>query len=116
MKKIPGHTHSAAQLTAHITAWRNFALQKLTGNNEYDITDNSSEDWPDANNWSVVISDFQSCHKNLLSAIDQFPADQWNNSVPGRNYSFIYLITGIIEHDYYHYGQIGSVLAALKNG
>ena len=112
--KIQGHSHSVAQLVGHINAWRNFALQKLTGNNGYDIKDESSVNWPEPNDWNVICGEFELCHQNLLTAIENFPVDHWNSRVPGRNYSFIYLITGIIQHDYYHYGQIGSVLAAIK--
>ncbi len=114
LKKIDGHNHSIAQLVGHITAWRNFALQKLTGNNEYDIKDESTRNWPEQNDWNVICGEFELCHQNLLTAIENFPVDRWDTRVPGRNYSFIYLITGIIQHDYYHYGQIGSVLAAIN--
>jgi uncharacterized damage-inducible protein DinB len=114
LKKIQGHNHSVAQLVGHIIAWRNFALQKLTGNNEYDIDDDSTVDWPDPNDWNIICREFELCHQNLLAAIESFPVDRWNSGVPGRNYSFIYLITGIVQHDYYHHGQIGSVLAAIK--
>ena len=114
LKKIQGHNHSVAQLVGHITAWRNFALQKLIGNNDYDVEDQSAVDWPEPNDWNVICGEFELCHQNLLTAIENFPVDRWNSSVPGRNYSFLYLITGIIQHDYYHYGQIGSVLAAIK--
>jgi uncharacterized damage-inducible protein DinB len=114
LKKIQGHNHSVAQLVGHLTAWRNFALQKLTGNNEYDIKDDSAIDWPEPNDWNAICSEFELCHQSLLTAIENFPAHLWNSRVAGRNYSFIYLISGIIQHDYYHCGQIGSVLAAIK--
>ncbi len=112
-KKMQGHNHSVAQLVEHITAWRNFALQKLTGNDGFDIKDESA-DWPQPNDWNITCKEFEACHNNLLSAMESFSIDRWNSTVPGRNYSFIYLINGIIQHDYYHYGQIGSVLAAIK--
>ncbi len=113
-KKVEGQSHSVAQLVAHITAWRNFVVQKLIGNSDYDIEDNSTADWPEAIDWVSTRKEFEACHQNLLEAIKNFPGSQWNEKVPGRNYSFIYLINGIVEHDYYHYGQIGSVLAAVK--
>ncbi|MEO8764567.1 MAG: DinB family protein [Ginsengibacter sp.] len=115
LKKVKGHNHSVAQLLGHITAWRNFVLQKLTGNNDYDIKDESPVNWPEPNDWDVICSEFKKCHVKLLSAVENFPSDRWDSLVPGRNYSFLYLIAGIVQHDYYHYGQIGSVLAALKN-
>ncbi len=114
LQKVQGHNHSVAQLVSHITAWRNFALQKLNGNDDYDILNNSTEDWPQADDWNIVQAEFKANNQNLSVAIENFPIERWNSTVPGRSYSFIYLLTGVIEHDYYHYGQIGSVLAALK--
>ncbi|MEO6637483.1 MAG: DinB family protein [Ginsengibacter sp.] len=114
MKKEPGHTHSIAELIAHIDAWRNFVVQKLTGNNDFDIEDNSVADWPLSENWNTLQKEFDSGHKNLVNAIVSFPLERLNATVPGRHYTFLFLINGIIEHDYYHYGQIGSVLAAIK--
>lgn len=114
LKKVQGHSHSVAQLVGHITAWRNFVVQKMKGNDNFDIEDNSPADWPEAVDWDATRKEFEACHQNLLAAIKDFPVEKLHTKVPGRNYSFIYLINGIVEHDYYHYGQIGSVLAAIK--
>jgi uncharacterized damage-inducible protein DinB len=113
-KKISGHHHSIAELMCHIIAWRNFAIQKLTGNNEYDIEDNSIADWPVPVEWDTVQNEFEVCHHNLLNAIENFAIEQWHSKVPRRNYTYLFLINGIVQHDYYHYGQIASLLAALK--
>ena len=113
-KKAANHSHSVAQQIAHIIAWRNFVVQKLTGNGNFDIEDNSLNDWPEPSDWNALIKEFKTHHENLIAAIKNFPVEQWNSKVPGRNYSFIYLINGIVEHDYYHYGQIGAVLAAIR--
>ncbi len=115
MNKVQGNTHSIAALVCHINAWRNFGLQKLTGNDGYDIEDNSAADWPSPTDWSVVCKEFETCHGDLINAIKSFPVEKLNDTVPGRSYSFIYMLNGIVEHDYYHYGQIGAVLAATKN-
>jgi uncharacterized damage-inducible protein DinB len=114
MKKVNGHTHSIAEQVAHIIAWRNFGVQKLTGNSNFDIEDNSPADWPEPVEWDAVQKEFETCHQNLLAAIKNFPDEKWHSTVPGRSYSFIYLINGLVEHDYYHYGQIGVLLSALK--
>ncbi len=115
MQKAPGNTHCIAELVSHINAWRNFVVQKLTGNDDYDIEDNSAADWPIVPaNWKKLQKEFETCHTNLVNAIKSLPVEKLQASVPGRIYSFLYLINGIVEHDYYHYGQIGSVLAAIK--
>ena len=112
--KPDGHSHSVAQLTAHIHAWRNFVLQKLEGNDHFDIEDNSDSDWPPASDWDAIKKDFKNGHQRMIAAIKKFPVEQLKLQVPGRKYSYLFLINGIVEHDYYHYGQIGSVMAALK--
>lgn len=112
--KLDDYGHSVAQLVLHMNAWRNFVLQKLEGNDGFDIEDNSDSDWPPTSDWDRIKKDFESCHQRLIDAIKKFPVEQLHSTVPGRKYSYLFLINGIIEHDYYHYGQIGSVMAALK--
>lgn len=114
LMEVPGHTHTIARQVAHMLAWRNFALQKLTGNNDYGIIDNSLEDWPEVNHWETLVEKFDECHFNIVQAIQKFPPGKWDHKVPLRDYTFMYLINGILEHDYYHYGQIGSILAEIK--
>jgi uncharacterized damage-inducible protein DinB len=113
-KKVSGHSHSVAQQVAHINAWRNFGVQKLTGNDNFNIEDNSPGDWPEPVDWNVIKKEFETCHQNLIAAITKFPDEKWHSTVPGRSYSFLYLINGIVEHDYYHFGQINVLLAAIR--
>ncbi len=113
MKKVEGHSHSIAELVGHITAWRNFVVQKLTGNDGYDIEVDSA-DWPEPVDWDLTREKFAVCHQNIINAISNFPVEKLGTKVPGRNYSFMFLINGIVEHDYYHYGQVGSVLSAIN--
>lgn len=113
-KRVDNYSHSVAEQLAHIIAWRNFAVQKLTGNDNFNIEDNSPADWPKPSEWSALRREYESCHQELLAAIKNFPIEQLDSKVPGRSYSYLYLINGIVEHDYYHFGQINSLLAAIK--
>jgi uncharacterized damage-inducible protein DinB len=114
-KKVAGHTHSIAQQVAHMNAWRNFGVQKLKGNNDFNIANNTPADWPEPVDWSALKNEFETCHRELITAIKNFPVDKWGSQVPLRDYSFMYLINGIVEHDYYHHGQIGALLAAIDS-
>ncbi|MDE3213361.1 MAG: DinB family protein [Bacteroidota bacterium] len=113
-KKVQGLSHHIAGQVAHLTAWRNFVTEKLSGNSKFDIKDNSTQDWPEPVDWDQVREDFRVSQQRLLDAIAHFPAKNWNGTVPGRNYSFLFMVNGILEHDYYHYGQIGVLLAAIR--
>jgi uncharacterized damage-inducible protein DinB len=112
-KKLEQHHHSIAEQLEHITAWRNFALQKLTGNDSFDIVDNSDSDWPQGRDWNAIRNEFVQTHHALLKAIADFDVDKWTLTVPGRSYSFLFLLKGVVHHDYYHYGQMASLLAVL---
>ena len=67
LKKVQGHSHSIAQLIEHMTAWRNFVVQKLSGNSNYDIEDNSNADWPGPIDWIDTQKEFKNCHQKLRS-------------------------------------------------
>ncbi|HVZ96149.1 MAG TPA: DinB family protein [Chitinophagaceae bacterium] len=112
-KKLPQHHHCIAEQLQHITSWRNFAVQRLTGNNSFDIADNSISDWPQGKDWGAIKNDFLHTHYALLKAIADFDNENWILTVPGRNYSFLFLLKGVVHHDYYHYGQMTSLLAVL---
>ena len=112
-KKLHQHHHCIAEQMLHMNSWRNFALQKLTGNNSFAIND-SSEDWPKENNWEKIKNDFTQTHHQLLKAIACFDITRWDAPVPGRTYTYLFLIKGIVHHDYYHYGQMTSLLSVLK--
>ena len=114
LQRVSGHTHSVADQVAHMLAWRNFVLQKLTGNDDFDITDNSSDDWPEVKDWSTLVKKFDETHSKLIHAIKTFPSEKLGDTVPLRDDTFTYLLNGILEHDYYHAGQIGAVLAETK--
>ena len=91
-KKVDNYTHSVAEQLAHIIAWRNFVVQKLTGNDHFDIEDNTVADWPKPSEWNALSREYESCHQNLLAAIKNFPVEQLTSKVPGRSYSYMYLI------------------------
>jgi len=113
-KKVDNYTHSIAEQVAHIIAWRNFVIQKLRQNYNFDIKDNSPADWPETPEWNTLSKEYETCNQDLSDAIKNFPVEQLTTKVPGRSYSYMYLINGIVEHDYYHFGQINSLLAAIK--
>lgn len=112
-KKEP-FVYSIAGQVAHMAAWRNFVHQKISGNSAFNIEDNSPEDWPQVSDWSEVLRIFEQSQQDLLKDLDTFDLQRMNDIVPGRSYSFSYLLTGIVQHDLYHYGQIGTILAVFN--
>lgn len=102
--------HSIWELVLHITAWRNFAWQKLTGNSSFDIS-SLEQDWPpvkqtDMDSWQAALQNLEQSQQSLIQVLKNTDDDKLNEVVPGRNYSFYVLLHGIIQHDLYHAGQI----------
>jgi uncharacterized damage-inducible protein DinB len=112
LKRIPGFNHNIAEIVEHMAAWRYFGFRKLQGDIEFDIVDNTAADWPEAETWDLTLNNFYQSQCSLIKALNEFPAERLGDNVPRRSYDFAYLINGILQHDYYHYGQIGCLIAA----
>ena len=116
LKRIPGFNHNIAEIVEHMAAWRYFVYRKLQGDTEFDIIDNTTADWPEPEAWQLTLNNFYQSQSSLTKALNEFPAERLGDIVPGRSYDFAYLIKGILQHDYYHYGQIGCLIAAQEKG
>ncbi|SMC48357.1 DinB family protein [Pedobacter africanus] len=114
LQRISAFNHNIAEIVAHMTAWRNFVIKKLQGDITFNIVDNTKGDWPDANSWEETLSNFRLSQADLIRSLNNFSDNKWKETVPTRSYDFIYLVKGIVQHDYYHYGQIGCLIAAQK--
>lgn len=109
----PGN-HNIVEIIRHITLWREFALQKLKGNIGFNLKFDTQEEWPVVNYCTredliQVILTLNENQKWLIHEIEKFDESSYKEIVPGRNYNFIYLLSGIIYHDTYHSGQIGLI-------
>lgn len=114
-RPAPGtHNHNLAELVAHVTAWRVFALEKLTGGESYDIILNSAQDWPviealPEDGWQQLLEDFDDTQNELLEVLSTLPKHRLSDPVPGRRYDYYTLLHGVIQHDIYHAGQMAYV-------
>lgn len=102
--------NSIGQIIEHMLAWRAFTIEKLKENKDFDITPET--DWHKGKTYtneefSMLADKFKDSHKKLIKLIAQHDNDEWlQQKVPGRGYTFEYLMEGIIEHDIYHLGQV----------
>lgn len=111
VKRLLPNTHNIAETLAHVTAWRTFVLEKLTGGDSYDIVLNSEDDWKkmdsltagDLHDLLVGLADSQT---ELLDVLETVNDRRLLDIVPGRKYSYYTLLHGFIQHDIYHSGQI----------
>lgn len=117
VKRLSPRLHNIAELVIHLTNWRTFTLEKLTGSLTYDIILNSEADWSVVNeltneHWQEMLDNLEDTQTELLEIVEKFSPQKINDIVPGRRYSFYILLHGIIQHDIYHSGQMAQIKKA----
>jgi hypothetical protein len=102
--------HTICQIVFHLTAWRKFAFEKLNDNIRYDLVSEEDNYGSDANitkeNWNNLLLNLKQSQDTLLAKLDDFDDSLLNRLVPGQDYDFYKLLTGMIQHDTYHLGMI----------
>lgn len=103
------HIHRICELVQHITTWRIFAIKKLDGDQNYDVS--QEENWKEATNqnesaWKIILAELDDSQEKLLEKLEAFSDQNLDEVVPGKAYSYYTLIHGVIQHDLYHLGEI----------
>ena len=111
IKRVTLKSKNIAEYLVHITNWRIFALEKLTGGDSYDIILNSEADWSvinslDEKSWEEILQNYEEAQTELLEVVDTYTNAKLEAIVPSRKYTFYTLLHGVIHHDIYHSGQM----------
>ncbi len=114
-----GEGKSIGQILEHIVQWRCFAIEKLQQNKDFDIEINSKQDWNKGKEYTmseffILVEQLKNSQEEMKNLLTDKSEEWLNGTVPGREYSFAYLIEGIIQHDIYHLGQIGLLGSSLS--
>ena len=101
--------HSIWEIVLHIAAWQRAAARRLQG----EIAELSpTEDWPPVTDvseaaWKQAIKDLRQSYDALKKSIAKLGDDKLlATKVPNRDHDFYFLLHGIIQHNFYHAGQI----------
>ena len=118
VKKFNGFPNSIAEIVRHMTQWKIFCLKKLEGDSKFDIED-PDEDWMRFSNlteeeWLDILAKYETTNINLIRNVKDLSDDTLDQIVPGRKYSYYYLLMGIIEHDVWHTMQIKFIKRLLQ--
>ncbi len=102
--------HSIWELVLHMAYWRRTAAAALAvaavdseppaADNFPPVDDAGDQAWERA---KEVLAESQ---RTLVAALKTFDAERLNEHVQDREYTFYFLLHGIIQHDIYHGGQI----------
>ena len=97
-------SHTLIEIISHMTTWRNFVVERLKGNNDFEVSDEMN--FPQSNVLADAIAKLKASQQTLIESIARFPEERLKEKVSGREYSFLTMLYGIVHHDLYHLGQI----------
>ncbi len=114
---IPG-AHSIAQIVAHMLVWRRVLVEHLEGNTHFKPELDSPDDWNPASKlkaqgWEHLLVELDKNQQKLLSLLSLKP-ESWLDEPFQNDQTYRFLLEGIIQHDVYHIGQIGLLIAIQK--
>lgn len=108
-------THSIAELTAHMVNWRMYALKKLQGDSDYDVSDEVNFRFD--GDWEGTLQELRESQNRLTTALASVSDSILQEHVPGareEGLTFYRLLHGVIHHDLYHTGQIALLKKTLS--
>jgi len=112
IQKIGEH-NSIAELTFHINYYVGGILNVFVGG-DLEIRDKYSFDMNEINSeekWAELISSYVANSNSIVEQIANFPKEKWDEPFVKQEYgSYARNIEGLIEHSYYHFGQISLLL------
>jgi hypothetical protein len=114
-RTLPG-AHNIWELLLHVNAWQSAALEALAGRALPEL--DGSQDWPAAGSteedWHHALGEFDRVNRGLGAGLGSFSDQRLSDDVPGRDYSFYFLLHGVVQHNLYHAGQIAILKAGMK--
>ncbi|NDV43392.1 DinB family protein [Flagellimonas sediminis] len=114
--------HSIAETISHLTFWRKEALLKIkTGQGSK--TDDCPENWlPNdilkQKGWEQIQKEYDDTLKELITLLknkeDAFLSQTYYDIDFKGDYTYSFLVNGMLHHDVYHLGQLGLIIKFLK--
>lgn len=112
------HIHRICELVQHIIAWRVYAIKKLEGDQQYEVS--QADNWKtfsrqDDEAWDGILSELEKSQEQLVDALNHFSDSKLGDEVVGKSYDYYTLIHGVIHHDLYHLGEIALLANELRD-
>ena len=116
------HMHSVAEIISHLTTWRRETLLKLETGSGY-LTDDHPLNWKDPDTLrslgkADIMADYNKSLSGILSFLegksDDFLQKTYYDGDFKGEFTYAWLLQGMMHHDIYHLGQIGYIVKFLK--
>jgi uncharacterized damage-inducible protein DinB len=114
MERPVAQAHSIWEIVLHIRVWHEVVRRRIVGEA---VQPSDTESFPEcaggASEWQCAVEALRQSTYETATAICHFPEARLEDSVPGKNYAYRHLLSGIATHDAYHAGQIALLKKAL---
>jgi uncharacterized damage-inducible protein DinB len=115
-RRLAPGAHNIWELVLHITAWQAATVRAVRGDKMPQL--DGPDDWPVAGqteqDWHNAVERLERVNAELVAALSSFPDERLGDTVPGREYSFYYLLHGVAQHNLYHAGQVAMLKVAAR--
>ena len=120
-KRFLSGTHTIWELVLHMTAWTEEVASRVRG---VGSKEPDRGDWPPVkatspDAWAAALAELQQARQQLLTEIDRSHEEDFHLHVKSFKEPFIdtgatraHTVSGLIEHDAYHLGQIAMLKKA----
>ena len=114
---VPGR-HSVAEILWHSIYWRKVAVKRMEGDFDFEEKTEKEQNFLSLDllkqkGLKNLIADFKDAGDLLINFL-KIKTDDFLDNEYRPGYTNQSLVEGLIFHDYYHLGQIGFVIAILK--
>ena len=114
----PSGQHSILELVWHMINWREFVISRFR--NDLQLSHFEKNDWRaldhnDRSLWKKGLDRLQELQGELVILFQQQQDSILLEKIHERDYDFRKLLSGIVEHDIYHLGQIAYIKKLLQH-
>jgi len=113
-----GELNTIAAITFHINYYLKGLLHVFNGG-ELNISDKYSFDLPEIHSemdWKIQVDDFLTNSEKFVEQVEQLPDNLLDQPFVDEKYgSYLRNIEGVIEHSYYHLGQVSLLKKIISN-
>ena len=113
------YSHSLMQLLYHVINWRKFTISRLQKDRTVDVAFFEENAWlsfetASVYDWTEGLDLLRSTQRELLQLLGNATDEILEEKVGDRQYNFLELLFGIVQHDIYHNGQFAYLIKLLK--
>lgn len=112
--KPNGTEHSMVELLWHMNTWAEFVLGSLENRSVDQMKEIEASDWreidPKTHTWKKGIEQLKATHNKIVEILELKTDDGFlGDIVPLRKFNFRFMLSGLVQHNIYHLGQVAYV-------